>query len=169
MNLYEIDRKLGELLENGYNEECVNQETGEFFADKFEELLARYEGERSVKIENIALFIKNLDAESEAIKVEEKRLADRRKAKEKKAKYLKEYLTNSLTQSGETKFESAKCALSFRKSVVTVVDDISALPKQYVTEVVDYVPDKTAIKKALQAGEEITGAKLEEKQNLQIK
>lgn len=169
MSLYDIDRKIAELIENGYSEECIDAETGEFLEGKVEELLSQYECDRAVKIENIALYIKNLTAEAEAIKQEEKKLADRRKAKENRAARLEEYLANSLLANDETKFESAKCSLSFRKSVKVIITDEKNLPVDYVKQKIEYTADKTKIKKDLQSGKEIPGAVLEEKQNLQIK
>lgn len=169
MSLYDIDRKIAELIENGYNEECIDAETGEFLEGKVEELLSQYECDRTVKIENIALYIKNLNAEMEAIKQEEKKLAERRKAKENKAARLEEYLASSLISNNETKFESAKCSLSFRKSVKVIIADEKKLPVDYIKQKVEYTADKTKIKKDLQSGKEIMGASLEEKQNLQIK
>lgn len=169
MSLYDIDRKIAELIENGYNEECVDAETGEFLEGKVEELLSQYECDRAVKIENIALYIKNLNAEAEAIKQEEKALADRRKAKEKKAERLEEYLANSLIGNGETKFESSRCSLSFRKSVKVIIADEKQIPVSYLKQKIEFTADKTKIKKDLQSGKEIAGAMLEEKQNLQIK
>ena len=169
MSLYDIDRKIAELIENGYNEECIDAETGEFLEGKVEELLSQYECDRELKIENIALYIKNLNAEAEAIKLEEKKLADRRKAKENKVARLEEYLANSLISNNETKFESARCSLSFRKSVKVIIADEKSLPVDYIKEKIEYTADKTKIKKDLQRGVEIAGATLEEKQNLQIK
>ena len=159
MSLYDIDRKIAELLENGYNEECIDAETGEFLEGKVEELLSQYECDRAVKIENIALYIKK----------EEKKLADRRKAKENKAAKLEEFLANSLISNNETKFESARCSLSFRKSVKVIIADEKDLPVDYIKQKIEYTADKTKIKKDLQNGVEIIGARLEEKQNLQIK
>ena len=60
-------------------------------------------------------------------------------------------------------------AATFRKSVQTIIDDLDQVPKQYKTVKVETTPDKTAIKKAIQEGEIIEGAHLEEKNNLQIK
>ena len=45
----------------------------------------------------------------------------------------------------------------------------SALPPDFVTTTVTTKPDKTAIKKAIQAGQAVAGAVLVENQNLQIK
>jgi hypothetical protein len=65
--------------------------------------------------------------------------------------------------------KSATMKVSLRKSVQTIIDDLDQVPKQYKTVKVETTPDKTAIKKAIQEGEIIKGAHLEEKNNLQIK
>ena len=59
--------------------------------------------------------------------------------------------------------------ISFRKSIQVQIDDEAALPADYVTTTVTTKPDKTAIKKAIQAGEDVTGASLVENRNIQIK
>ena len=58
--------------------------------------------------------------------------------------------------------------IGFRKSVSVKVDE-NALPAEYFTIKEDKQPDKTAIKAALLGGAVISGATLEEKQNIQIK
>ena len=53
--------------------------------------------------------------------------------------------------------------------VAAQIDDEGALPPDFVTTTVTTKPDKTAIKKAIQAGQAVAGAVLVENQNLQIK
>jgi len=152
MNIYDINRKI---------ESCVSEE-GEVID---EEMLSALLMAKEEKIENVACWIKNLTAEAEAIKAEKERLAERQKQAEAKVESLKKWLAFALD--GE-KFTTARVAISYRKSVSVQVDE-SLLDKKYMKEKVTYTPDKTALKKALQAGENIQGAYLEEKQNLQIK
>lgn len=168
-SLYEIDQSIIELLENGFNLACCDLETGEIDEQKAAEYLEQLQVERSVKVENIALYIKNLDADAEKIKEEEKNLKARRESKEKKAERLREYLKSSMLIFGEPKFETARVALSFRTSKSVVIDDMEKLDKKYIQEKVSYTADKTAIKKAIASGEVIEGARLEENKNLQIK
>lgn len=169
MNLYEIESSIYELLENGFNAACVDPETGEIDALKAAAYLEALQLERGVKIENIAVFIKTLEAESAAIREEEKRLKARREAKEKKAERLKEYLKASMLAFGDKKFETARVALSFRTSKQVIVPDIEKLDKAFVKEKIEYAADKTAIKKAIDGGATVEGAYIEEKQNLNIK
>lgn len=159
MTLYEIDQKIEAAIMN-----AVNEETGEITEDFA--LLDELQLEREQKIENGGLYIKNLTAEIESLKAEEKALCERRKSKEKRAEWLKGYLTYSLDGA---KFETPKLALSFRKSVVVDVADVDKLPEEFKRVKTTVDADKTALKEALKAGALIDGATLVEKQNLQIK
>lgn len=68
-----------------------------------------------------------------------------------------------------TTTETARTKIGFRKSTQVQIDDEGALPPDFVTTTVTTKPDKTAIKKAIQAGQAVAGAVLVENQNLQIK
>ena len=161
MTLYEIDEALLD---------CIDTETGEIL--DFEQL-DKLQIERDAKIENIALFIKSLKADAEAIKAEEKRLAERRKAKENRAEWLKDYLYNALN--GE-QFETPRVRLSFRGSeAVDITDEFAVveyLEKNYVEKALTYsMPkiSKAVVGELLREGKEIPGAVLKQNNNLQIK
>jgi len=174
VNLYDTNKKLSNLLEKGFDEDCIDYETGEILEDKAKQLMAELAFDESVKIENTALFIKNLEAEAEAIKAEEKSLADRRKAKECKIEWLKNYLTGYLLDTGKTKFETAKTAISFRRSeVLTITDEKRLLEwlekeERYLRYKMPEI-NKSDIKTALKQGENIPYVVLEQKQNIQVR
>lgn len=157
MKLYEIDN----LIENF--EFNIDEETGEILnAEELDELqMARDE-----KIEGVALWIKNLTAEAEAVKAEKKAMDDRQKRLEKKAESLKGYLTYALA--GQ-RFSTPRVDMSFRKSVSVQIEDETKIPKEFCTITEVSKPDKGKIKDALKAGQDVFGAELVEKQNLQIK
>lgn len=153
MNLFEIDNEIMN---------CVDMETGEIIdAEKLDKL----QMDRDQKIENIALWIKNLVSDAEALKAEKMAFADRQRAAENKAASLKKYLSDYMA--GE-KYKSAKVSVSFRKSEAVNIVDMSQIPEQYL-KVAEPTADKTGIKAALKAGEVIAGAELIENQNIQIK
>ncbi len=174
MKLYEIHESIERILEQGFDYDCIDMESGEILEDKAQEKLASLEVEESIKIENIALFLKNLDADVEAIKAEEKALADRRKTKERKYDWLKDYLSIFMQHTGKARFESARTVLSFRKSEVLQVTDEDML-KAYAVDndrYLKYTEPKLEIgeiKKAFKNGEQIPGVEIVERQNLQIK
>lgn len=153
-NLYEIDQGILE---------CIDFETGEVIdPDRLEEL----QMERSQKIENVVLWIKNLESDALAIKAEKDALADREARCRKKADQLKEWLGMALE--GQ-KFSTARCAVSFRKSTKLEVQNAACIPKELMVEVVSVKPDANKIKELLKAGQEVSGCRLIENQNVQIK
>lgn len=158
MNIYEIDNAMFSL---------IDEETGEIKDfEAFEEL----QMQKEEKIENTALWYKNLVAESKAIREEEKALAERRKSLEHRAESLKNFVNQALQGN---KFSTSKVAISYRKSTAVEVDD----------EFIDYAmknnsdlltykqpePNKTAIKEILQGGFDIPHAKLTVRNNMSIK
>lgn len=152
MTLYEIDTKISE---------CIDCETGEVIDfDRLSGLAM----ERENKLEGVALWIKNLEATAKAIRAERDVLKARQEQVERKALALREWLSRALD--GE-KMETPKMKISYRKSTAVEVDD--RLPKKWCSKKIVYTPDKVAIKTAIQNGKRITGAKIVERQNIQIK
>ena len=172
-NLYDIHGGILEILENGFDMDCVDQETGEVDFSKAEEKLKALQMNETEKIENTGLFVKNLMSDIEAMKVEEKSLSARRKSKENKLQYVKEYLSDFLLATNKQKFETPRCALSFRKSESLEITDEEALKKyEGINEYLKFKEpeiDKAAIKKAFKGGSEIPGVRMAENLNLQIK
>lgn len=152
-NLYEINE---EILN------CVDMETGEIIdTERLEQLQLAFDN----KVEGIALWIKNLLSDAEAIKAEKDKLAERQKACENKAKNLKEYLSKFL---GGQKFKTPKVSISYRRSESVEVTDISKLDDDYL-KFAEPTVDKTKVKKALKAGTTLQGVVLVENQNIQIR
>ena len=151
--LYEIDREIMD---------CFDAETGEILDV---ERLNGLQMERDEKIENAALYYKNLLSDADAYKAEKQAFADREQAARKKAESLKQYLDYALNGEG---FKTAKVAISFRTSERVVIDDLSQLDMAYV-KFAEPTADKTAIKKAIMGGVEVVGAHIESAKNMQIK
>ena len=169
MTLYEIDKIIADILENGFSVK-VDEETGEVLEDHTAQDLDALQMERTEKLENVALYIKNLESLAEAIKAEENALKARREAREARANKLREYLTSSMTAAGEAGLETGKVCISFTKSSAVIVDE-EKLDKTYLKETVSvtYKPDKLAIKKAIKCGQQVAGAYIEERKKVQIK
>lgn len=152
MNLYDIDAKIME---------CVDVETGEIID---EDMLNALTMERDAKVENIALWIKNLKAEAEALKAEKDAFAKRQKTAENQMNSLKRYLSGYLDG---TQFKSAKCRVSFRKSEYVYVSEEANIPDEYLKFKEPDI-DKTKLKAALKAGTTVSGCCIETRQNIQI-
>ena len=157
MTLFDINKA---ILDFDYQ---IDEETGEILnAEDLDALqLAREE-----KIEGVGLWIKNLQAEAEAVKKEKDAMADRQRRLEKKAESLKHYLEWALQ--GE-KFSTPRIAMTFRRSESVSIPDEALLDDRFMNITMVKKPDKKLIKDTLKAGREVPGAELVTKQNLQIK
>ena len=144
MKLYEIDQAIMD---------CIDMETGEIVN---EELLNDLQMERDAKIENVALWIKELKAEAEALKAEKLAFAERQKVTENKMESLKKWLAYALN--GE-KFKTVRASVTFRTSDKVEIADIYKLDESYL-RYEEPEADKDAIKKAIKAGQEVAGATL---------
>ncbi len=153
MNLYDIDNAILS---------CVDMETGEIIdAEKLDEL--KMEKER--KIRNIACWVKELNAEAEALKKQKDAFAAREKAAKNKAEGLKAYLSSYL-DGKEAK--GTEYQISFRASQATEITDEEVIPPAYRIPQPDKL-DKAGILTALKGGTVIPGAQLIERKNIQIK
>ena len=164
MTLFEINNEIRSILDFV----AVDEETGELIGSIDFARINELNLERTTKIENLALFAKELMVEIDAIKEEANTLKERAKVKENKLEDIKSYLSFILRDNCETRFETPRTLLSFRKSEVVEIDE-SKLPKKYMKKKIELSPDKVGIRKLLKSGVLVRGASLVEKQNLQIK
>jgi len=153
MKLFEIDEAL---------QECFDAETGEILdITRFEDLQL----EREQKLENIACWIKNLEADAEALKAQKMAFAERQKETENKAERLRNYLQYALQN---TNFKTVNVEVKFRKTSKVEVPDVYKLDENFL-KYSEPTADKTAIKKAIQGGQAVEGATLIENISMSIK
>ena len=160
--LYEIDQ---EILD------CVDEETGEILDT---ERLDALQMEREAKLEGVALWIKDLRAEAEAVKAEADKLTARKKALDNKIDGIKAWLLGALA--GE-KLKTARCSVYQTHSQRVAVEDEEKLilwcqtleePEQFLRYRAPELK-KDEIKKALKMDYAIPGAALEETESVVIK
>ena len=110
---------------------------------------------------NVAAFFQNLEADAEALKAAEARIAARRKAIENRAEWLKEYLRSNMERCGITKIECPEFVVTLGKprDVCEIISE-DELPDLYVKTKVTKTPDKTLILKAMKDGYEVKGARI---------
>lgn len=153
MNLYEIEVNIKKALENLE----IDETTGELL--NVEEL-EKLEQAKTVKIENIALYIKNKQMLIDAIKEEEKALKERRRAMENYIKKLKIYLSMFLNGIA---FETSKVRIRFiKKQTIELVNEKAFIEycqkenyKNLYTVTQTYRPNKIAINSYLKNNENI--------------
>ena len=157
MTLFEIDKAIADF------EFEIDEDTGEILnPNALEEL----EMAREQKIENVGLYIKNLEAEATAVENQEKIFADRKKRIRKKIEGLKGFLGYALD--GKP-FKTDRVVMSFRRSESVHITDEYLIPDEYKLFTVVKKPDKKVLKDALKKGKDIMGCELVEKNNVQIK
>lgn len=162
MNLYEINEAIMDALER-----AVDPETGEILDENVLKELNSLEMVKNEKVEGILLWVKQLRADALEIKAEKLALGERQAVLERKADSLQRYIEKTLLP-GEV-FQTARVEVKWRKSETAEYEgEITALPEKYLRMKAPEL-DKTALKKALKAGEEIPGAKLVIHNNMQIK
>ena len=150
---------------------CVDQETGEIFDP---EQLDALQMERAQKLEGVALWIKDLKAEAEAVKAEADRLTARKKAVENKIDGLKTWLLYAL---GGEKLKTPRCNVYQTHSQKVVIDDEKAMIDMLMSSpfgekflrIKEPEIDKNALKDSLKQGYEYEFAHLEETESIVIK
>lgn len=169
-NLFSIDKdlfeKLSKLEEMDYNEETgeyTDPETGEVFTMDY---IMSQDENRKTKLTDTALYIRQLESEAQSQKDFAKSILDKAKSKEKRIEWLKDNILRSMSLFGDETVEDKRVKLSTRTTAAVEVTSMELLPKEYIRETVKVEPNKTEIKKAIQAGEIIAGAEL--KQNVSL-
>ena len=155
MTLYEIGenyRALAELLES---EEVTPEEVADTFA--------AIEDAAGAKIDAIGWLFRNQMRMAEALKAQEAEFAQMRKRKERAMERLKGLCLTYLTLTDKRQAAGDLFTIKRRKNPARViVSDEAAVPREFIREKVTTSVDKTAIKKALNAGQAVTGAFLEQ-------
>lgn len=144
---------------------CIDEETGEIIN---EQMLNDLLKTKDAKIEGLACYVLDLQAQAKAINEHIEELKMRSEKKQKKAEKLTEYLAKVLDYQ---KFETAKVVISYTHSTKVQVADVDLLPEEYIRTktTVTREPDKKAIKEVLSKGGTILGAELIESTNTKIK
>jgi hypothetical protein len=154
MNLYELSSNYAQLVELVENDEIE--------LDMIADTLESIEDSIEVKVENIAKLIKNLEGEIEVFKKEEERLSSRRKTKENKVKWLKNYLLTSLELTKKDKIQAGTFTVRKQKNPPSIViKDKSKIPEKFLIPQ-EPKEDKKAILEALKNGEQVDGVELAE-------
>lgn len=151
LSLYNITNGFVQLMAN----EEMTEEEKELIKKELTELLQE-------KSENIIGFTKNLELTIEAMKTEEKRIAENRKSLEVKMEKFKEYVKECMEKMEDTKIETTLGTLSVAKNPISVeILDEDKIPNKYKTQVITTKVDKKAIADDFKAtGELIEGVNI---------
>jgi hypothetical protein len=140
---------------------------GELTQEDFQQALAELEQSKVEKCGNAICYLNMRKQAIEAMKAEEKRISTQRKMLEKGNKSLEEAFAYVLKNMGDKEVITKYGVMKVRKNPPSVViDDLSKVPTKFQHQKIEVTIDKTAIKKAIQNGEKIDGARLESSERL---
>lgn len=162
MTSYELSNIILELR-NQFEDGIIDEQT---FNDTVEGLCVED------KLDGLIYANKKVDAEIDMLKKEKERLDAEIKKQERNKANIQTFIKVLMHSTGHDKYSSPSGKISFRKSTSVELDDdfIEAnIGTSFVIEDIKYKADKKAIKELLVANEEVPGATLLEKRNLQIK
>jgi hypothetical protein len=165
LHLYELAEEAVAL------DDLLAMDEGEWTAEA-EALANEWTEQLVAKADAFGSFVRSLEAQAEAIKEEEARLASRRKAVQGRADRLKRYGLMALQRMERPKVAGDLFTLAVQNNPpsVALTVGVDALPAQYVRTIPEQrEPDKTAIRDALKRGEVIDGAALITTQFLRVR
>ena len=160
MNIFEIGNEYQNIIA------LIEQNNGDL-SEELHEAYINTREELNNKAKAYIYVIRNKENHITNIETEIERLRDMKKQTEKEIDRIKNYLSLAVDHFGN--FETGLHKISNRLSKSVEVTDCNQLPKEYIKEKIELVPDKNAIKKAIESGADIPGALLVTKSNLQIK
>lgn len=157
MNLYELSQNYLAVQDMDLEPEVL-KDTLDSIEEAFED-----------KAENIAKWIRNLEADKKAFEEEEKRFKEKKQAADNRIKSLKLYLEDNMRLTGKTKFKAGFFSFAIQNNRPSVeVFDETLIPKQFLIEQPVKI-DRAGIAELLKAGEEVPGAELKQTKGLRIR
>ena len=145
--------------------DLIDTEDGEVTEEQLQQIV-QHHTETMDKLKSLCGFIRYLEHGIAACKQERDRIAQMQKTAEYRLERIKTFLTPFVQDQGRIELDTV--SLSIRKSVS--VELIEGFDDPYFCKVVtERIPDKRAIKEALQHNESIAGAQLVTHFNLQVK
>ena len=157
MNLYELSQNYLAVQDMDLEPEVL-KDTLDSIEEAFED-----------KAENIAKWIRNLEADKKAFEEEEKRFKEKKQAADNRIKSLKLYLEDNMRLTGKTKFKAGFFSFAIQNNRPSVeVFDEALIPKQFLIAQPVKI-DRAGIAELLKAGEEVPGAELKQTKGLRIR
>jgi hypothetical protein len=164
LTLYQLSTQYVQALD------VLTDPDAELPAEAVNDTLEALAGELEEKAVNVAKFLRNMEATAEAIKAAEVNMAKRRKTLESRVQWLKDYLKSNMEHSGMTEIECPYFRVTIQSNPPAIeIFDEDLVPAEFKEPVVNWKVDKTAIRKALQAGQSVAGASLSQGARLVIK
>lgn len=167
-SLYELSKEVKALEDLYLN--SINEETGEIKdIAVIEELEVSLQEQIKNKGAGLIKMFRNSKLMLESIDIEIERLNNIKKRIKAKDDFYNGYIIKNMEAMGIKKIETELGNLSLRASKSTEIYDEKLIDKRFITIETKEKISKTEIKKAIENGEEVQGARIVEKNSLIIK
>jgi hypothetical protein len=164
LSLYNITNKFVELINKAQEGELTEQE--------YNELGQELANELQNKSSSIIAYIRNSELLIEAMKTEEKRIADLRKNGENKIEKFKQYVKENMERLDIKEISTELGKLSLAKNPMSVeIENEDEIPAEFKEEITTIKIDKTKIKNYFkETGEIVAGTRVvDNKTNLRVR
>lgn len=132
--------------------------------------LAHLQDQIEVKAINVAAYIKNLEAEAQAIKTAQDNLAQRQKRVNNRIAQLKSYLRDNLKRCGINKVHHPLFSISLVKTPPKLaINDVEQIPADYGCLQQTWILEEQKIKQALKNGTPVPGCELIQHETIRIR
>lgn len=162
-SIYGIASRYANLLSVLSDDSIDNAELG----DTIQDAIQATQGELEAKCASGIGFLRFLDDKIAAVEEQEKRIANYKRFLKGRHGVVKNAFMNGLKLAEKQEIITDNGVMKIRKNPPKVVVDCADMvPEEYMRKTITFTPDKTVLKAALQKGEAIPGAHLEQGENL---
>jgi hypothetical protein len=162
-SIYGITTRYANILSVLSDDSIDNNE----FGNTINDALCAVEGELEAKCANGIGFLRFLDDKIAAVEAQEKRIKDYKAFLKSRQDVVKKAFTEGLKRAEKQEVITDSGVMKIRKNPPKVVIDCAdAIPSEFMRKTITFTPDKVSIKEALQRGNKIPGARLEQGENL---
>lgn len=161
LSLYDVAIELVELMDFRDNEDLTEEER-----KVVDEQIEKYVAAELAKVDNIRGYLRHCEVMAAAAKEEQERQRRRADLWERKRDRIKAFCVKALQNAGKTKVEGKTGVLRIQKNggklALEITDEIQ-IPTKYTPMTITYPLDSEALRKDLEAGLYVPGAKLGER------
>lgn len=166
--IWEEERMLHELEAIEENEKYTDEEREAAREDWMNSIIQSVQS-----IAKTAGFMISLEFRAKSLRDEKREIVERYDAKiqatDRFIMWIENKILDYMTENSMKEIPAGAFSYKIRKSEAVIIEDIGAIPEEYVKTVVTQNPDKLAIKQAIKSGIDIPGASIETRDNLQVR
>lgn len=151
-------KQLDELIES----EEIDKQT---YDDSMEIILESINSD----VDSLRRYRTTLEARINECKLHEQQIKSYKKSLETKIERLDKFLLNAMIMTKQDCFYGNTSEIKKRKSKYVNIYDLKSIPKEYIIEKTEVIPDKNKIKEAINSGAVIDGANIEIKDIIKYK